>query len=290
VSFLFAALLAASSVGCSREAELAELLLRYERRYRAFDSNGVEYNVEEYHLRRSVDKGRTWVDLGAIPARGYPAWGYALACGGDDVLHFVHVGSGKGKKAVFVSRSSDGGTTWTDPEAVNDEAWAQRSDPTIVTRGGEMVVAWTERSERGPSGDDRPGGVYVTCSRNGGLGWDDDRWMREGEDCCLSVGEDGSVYLAYIGGELGSVVYVSYSDDGGRSWHSETPGELKMVMKEPYALSMGKRLYLIFKGARPSLAHLSYSKDIEYETYFRHSSDRGETWSGVVELEKKVGG
>jgi len=272
-----------SGFGCDREKGTGPLLAQYENRARVSDRDGRLYRLQGYNLRTSVDEGRTWRELGAVPARGYPVWGYSLACGDDGVLYFAHVGAGKGKKAVFISKSSDGGETWTTPSAVNEDVWAQRTDPVIMLRGRDVYVAWVERSEKGPTGEERPEGVYVNSSSNGGLDWGRDTWMREGEDCWLSTGDDEAIYLAYIAGERQDMVFISRSRDKAKTWESETTGEIWMMIKEPCVLPVGETLYLFFRGSKPAFADLSPGKRLEYRTYLTVSKDGGETWTRAVE-------
>ena len=272
-------------VGCGGENSLESLLVRYENRATVSDRFGRLYRLQGYKLERSLDTWRTWTELGTVPARGYPVWGYRLACGDEGVLYSVHVGAGKGKKAVLVSKSSDGGQTWTHPSAVNGDVWAQRTDPRIASQGRDVYVAWVERAERGPTGEGRPGGVYISSSSNGGLDWGRETWIREGEDCWLSAGDDESIYLVYVGGERQDMVFVSSSKDKARTWDSETTGEIRMMIKEPYILAKGETLYLFFMGSRPAFADMSPGKSLEYRTYFMRSMDGGKRWTRAAELE-----
>ena len=261
-------LLCALCFGCSGSLDTNELLRMYKGRTTVSTAQGVLYRLEDYDLLKSDDTGRNWSRVGSVPARGYPVWGAALSCGADDVLHFAHVGTAEGKKAVYISTSSDGGETWTGPTAVNDDAWAQRTDPTVVAGGRDVFVAWEERSQRDPSDGERPGGIYVTRSRDGGVEWGQDTWMREGEDCWLSLADNGTLYLVYIGGEKHNILYVSYSEDRGKTWRSEATGEVgMMVIREPCALSASGTLYLVFQGARPTFAHLSPGKKLDYQVH-----------------------
>jgi hypothetical protein len=262
----------------------------YRTRRTARSPEGALYRLEGYDLFRSVNDGKSWNRLGTLPARGYPVWGTSLACGAEGVLFFVHVGTGKGKKAVYISMSSDEGATWTNPSTVNDEDWAQRTDPTVVARGSDVFVAWEERSQRGPAGGERPGGIYVTHSENGGLDWGQDIWMREGEDCWISVGDDGTVYLTYIGGERHDILYVSYSEDNGTTWRSVATKEIRMVINEPCVVAAAGKLHIFFRGARPTFAHLSPGTKLDYQVYCIMSEDKGSTWSSITEVGKKGDG
>jgi len=285
LSLIIGGLLALFFSGCTQKSEL--LLAQYEERDVVKDDEGNQYKVVyknkfpqgygcDIFIYKSTD-GQSWHKIGAIPSSGYQAykvWGYSLAWG-DGVLYFVCVGTGKGKKAVYFSKSLDNGSTWTDPKAINDDIWAQRSSPKISIKGKNIFVAWLEKSERGPSGKGRPSGLYFCSSSDGGENWHKNIWIRQSEDFWITPGEDETVYLAYVGGKRQNIIYLSYSEDGEREWHTETPGELPLLVKGPYIAFRDGRIYLIFQGARPSIADIIPGSGLNYQVYCIESRDRG---------------
>lgn len=272
---------------CDRQDRIEQALRQYQSRTVVRNSKGKLFRVEDYRLTSSDDGGRTWIGLSTIPSMGYAVWGYSLACGDDDVLHFAQVGVGKGKKAVYVSRSLDGGKTWIGPVVANDEIWAQREDPEIISKGEKVFVVWVERSERGPTGVVRPSGVYFSCSFDGGRSWDEDAWLREGEDPSIVVGEDRTIYLTYVGSKRLNIIYISYSENNGRSWNSETTGERLVIIKEPYVIPVGSTLYLFCQAVVPSFAHITPGARLDYQTYYLTSNDRGKSWSNMIEWKEE---
>lgn len=273
---------------CGRQDGVRRALRQYQSRNVVKNSKGNLFRVADYRLTYSEDGGKTWTKAGTIPALGYAVWGYSLACGEYDVLYFAQAGWGKGTKAIYVSRSSDGGRTWTDPIEANDETEAQRTDPEIACRGENVFVVWQETGG-GPAEMSRPSGIYFSSSFDGGRTWDEDIWIRGGEDPSIIVGEDGNIYLTYVGGEKLNIMYISYSEDNGRSWHSETTGERLMIIKEPYVVLVGSTLYLFCQAALPSLSMVDLGSEIDFQTYYMTSKDRGKSWRTMVELKQEGG-
>ena len=274
---------------CNRQDRIEQAFRQYQTRAIVRDSKGNRFRVEDYRLAFSDDGGGTWIGVSTIPSMGYAAWGYSLACGDDDVFYFAQVGVGRGKKAIYVSRSSDGGRTWIGTVVANDEIWAQRTDPKLACKGENVFVVWLERGGRGAAGLARPSGIYFSRSFDGGRTWDEDTWLREGEDGSITVAEDGTIYLAYVGSERLNIIYLSYSDDNGGNWHSETTGERLMIIEEPYVIPAGPTIYLFCQAVLPSLSNVDIGAKIDYQTYYLTSKDRGKSWSNMVELKEEGG-
>jgi hypothetical protein len=126
----------------------------------------------------SNDDGRTWA------TRAAPLPLVALEVNPDDPQHWI----GSTERGIFLSE--DGGETW------------RERDPTPNVR-----LAWADRGELYRID---PGGP-VKVSTDGGESWED-RGSTGGEPQAMTVGEDGTVYVALIDGTL------KVSDDGGKTF------------------------------------------------------------------------
>lgn len=162
-----------------------ELLKRYGEQNAAKDEEGNQYKTvckskfpqdygEYIFLYKSTD-GQNWDKIGEIPTDGYEyyeAWGYSFAYGGKGVFGGVFIGIGKGKKAVYFSKSVDNGITWSKPVPINDDITGQRSSPKIAIKGKNIFVTWIEESK------ERPSGIYFCSSYDGGKSWGKNVWRR----------------------------------------------------------------------------------------------------------------
>jgi hypothetical protein len=132
----------------------------------------------------SNDDGRTWA------TRAAPLPLVALEVNPDDPQHWI----GSTERGIFVSE--DGGETW------------RQRDPTPNVR-----FAWADSGELYRID---PGGP-VKVSTDGGESWED-RGSTGGEPQAMTVGEDGTVYVALIDGTL------KVSDDGGKTFTDQIRG------------------------------------------------------------------
>ena len=283
-------LLVLSFSGCTKKNDF--LLPQYRERNLVRDSKGNQYKVVykskfphsygcDIFIYRSAD-GQNWKRVGMVPVSGYEvyeAWGYSLTSGDKNDLALVYVGTGKGKKAIYFTKSTDNGNTWTKPIPINDDVRAERSYPEIIMEGRNIFVAWLEESES------RFPGIYFCSSDDGGENWSKDIYIRKGEDIFFKIGPDGRIWLTYVGGERKNIIYLSYSLDNGKRWHTETTGELPLMVKEPYLTFKGKCLYLIFQGASPT--SLLLSSRLNYRIYYLKSPDEGKTWSEIIKIKEK---
>lgn len=287
--------------GCGEKREF--FLSQYRGRNLVMDSDGNQYRIafktkfphgygDEISVYKSTD-GQNWERVSTIPAFGYEVyevWGYSLVSDGRNTLGFVYIGTGKGKKAVYFTKSLDNGNTWTKPVPVNDDIRAQRNYPEIAIREKNIFVAWLEESEGSVFGEGRPSGIYFCSSDDGGENWSEDVRLREGEDISIKVGPDGGIWLVYVGGKRQNIIYLSYSKDNGKNWYSETTGELPVMVKDPYIAFAGRSIYLIFQGARPNISHLIPGSKLDYYVYYLKSDDEGRRWSKMIKIEGKGGG
>ncbi|RLG31612.1 hypothetical protein DRN98_06445 [Methanosarcinales archaeon] len=283
--------------GCGGKKEV--FVSQYKGRSIAKDSRGNQYKIvyksrpsygSDIFVYKSGD-GQNWKEMGRIPSYGYEtyeAWGYSLAYDEDkNILGFVCIGTGKGKKAVYFTKSLDNGKTWSNPVPINDDIWAQRTYPKIAIKGENIFVAWVEESESFSSKKERPSGIYFCSSYDFGESWSENVWVRGGEDFWIEADPEGGVYLAYVGGRNQNIIYLSYSEDKGKTWHTQTTDELPMVVRELYITLAGKSLYLIFQGVRPNVSHLIVGINPDYELYYLKSEDKGKTWSKITRLKEE---
>jgi hypothetical protein len=217
---------------------------------RNFD--GMGNRQETVVVGRSVDGGQTYpqftqvstqASIGTLP--GNDRWG--IATGRDPVTaaqENVYVAwtqnvteSGSTDQRIVVSRSTDGGVTFSAPTIIADDAIAGNdrslsADPGVGPNG-EVYVAWHDFGD---------GQIVVDRSTDGGVTWgtdvvvhtlsftglfltitpQPDRGVYAGP--VLDVDESGGafngrVYIAYLDGPATDTnVFVRRSTDGGASW------------------------------------------------------------------------
>jgi len=161
-----------------------------------------------------------------------------------------------------VTRSADGGESWSDPAIVFDAGaarWAMVDQPALaVAPDGGLHVTWIEG---GPPETWRSRGIYYALSQDG-IAWSEP-WMAAG------AGHEWP-RLAIAGGR----VHVAYGESGGRVWHRSSPLERAgtvagwavpapvpgfELVRGPFGLAPGGGGTLHLTGGRPDDGDLAHS-------------------------------
>jgi hypothetical protein len=142
-----------------------------------------------------------------------------------DAMGTIHVGWVSFEHDLFVSRSADGGKTWSMPVRVNDvagKAYAGIGSFLVAAPDGRVHAIWGDR-RTDPEGDiwtdsAAPGGAFGADVK---VSDDPARWQ---EDPSLAVGTGaackGLLYAVWqdLRSNKNYDIYASRSVDGGKSW------------------------------------------------------------------------
>jgi hypothetical protein len=176
-------------------------------------------------LSRSSDDGRTWSENRAIYSDPTcPCCRTSVAVSGDGTIYVAWRAILDGDvRDVVVTRSSDGGSSWSAPARVRADGWVYPGCPhagpslKVDARGRVHVGWWT--------GKEGEAGVYYARSEDGARTFSA-RPIAVGERARpahvqLGVADDGDVIVAWDDG-LGDMprVLVRRSTDGGASFGS----------------------------------------------------------------------
>jgi hypothetical protein len=248
----------------------------------------------------STDGGATWTE-GILPNLTVAAggqWEKAsdpwVAFGPNNRAYFVSLlfNQTTPDNAIGVSRSSDGGRTWSAPVIVhrstddfNDkEAMVADTYPSSPHLGN-VYVAWDKNIREGDEFVAQR--LLVSRSTDGGLTWGNPRKVKkQGSNigAIPRVGPDGTVYVVWAGGpidEPGLSVFFSKSTNGGKKW--SRPAELAEIRT---AGVQGVRAgeFLPSFAVDPTSGDLYIAwADARWtgtdQATLIYSRDKGETWS-----------
>ena len=159
---------------------------------------------------------------------------------------------------VFITRSSDGGKTWTKGEkqpATRTPPGSPSTYPTAVSPYGKIVqqpdgtALMAVYYEVSPPSGTREFQSWVFRSKDGGRTWADGSLIQlDGNETALAVLADGSL-VAAVRTSLAGFLQVTRSKDGGRTWStpvavtkdSEHPADLIPLRDGRLLMTFGER-------------------------------------------------
>ncbi len=154
-------------------------------------------------------------------------------------------------RGIYVTTSSDGGVSWSDPIRVFDAeaaGWAMVDGPQgAVSAGNELHLSWSRYSP--PSGVG-PMGVYYARSSDGGLTWSAPEAIAEKAVDWSQIESGGDEILHRVWKEesAGSIiVWHDLSLDNGRGWSRSAPVSVFGSLESLAALASdaSQRLHLL---------------------------------------------
>ncbi len=191
------------------------------------DSRNGHYDI---YVARSTDGGATWLASAKVNDDAGDSAQYepSIAIGTDGTLYLAWTDECTGDADIYVTRSTDGGDTWsTNVQANDDRNAAAQSEPSLLYGGSNtLYLAWRDKRNIGT------GGIYFARSSDGG-----DTWSHSAQASDfgrghgphfpkLARGSDGTLYLAFGATSYRTCdtgdVRVMRSTDGGETWTAST--------------------------------------------------------------------
>jgi hypothetical protein len=186
--------------------------------------------------RRSPDGGKTWEpeQLASRFPQTFPGDLHArprVLSDGQDRLWLIWVGIRSGRSSVYLSRSVDGGKSWSEPQALTGDSRSVFGQ-NIVRSGDRMLMVWHDTR----TGRDR---IYAVTSSDAGVTWTDpvrvdhlpDATPVDATQPTILLRADGEALVAWQDARNGREdIFLSRSSDWGRSWGGE---DQRMEMDEP---------------------------------------------------------
>jgi BNR repeat-like domain len=186
---------------------------------------GRRFPASALRFARSEDDGRTWstpVSVNDDSTFGSHNF-HALHAAPDGSLYVAWLDGRHGKSTAYVTRSTDGGRTWSANTRVHSgEACPCCRTAIAAASDGTVYLAWRAVL---------PGNVrdiVVARSTDGGVTWSapvrahEDDWVFDGcphAGPSMQVDESGRVHVAWWTGKEGAAgAYYARSDDGGLSF------------------------------------------------------------------------
>jgi hypothetical protein len=181
---------------------------------------------DSIQVARSTDAAEIFGPPVALPVSGKMALGRRrgprIAATGQAVLISAVIGQrgGGADGDIFLYRSTDHGTSWSTPIAINDASGAAREGmhAMAANQAGTVVVAWLDLREHGTR-------IYAAVSRDHGATWSTDQLVYTSPsgsvcECChpsVAVSDGGAVAIMLRNNvESHRAMFVAQSQDGSR--------------------------------------------------------------------------
>ncbi len=230
---------------------------------------------------RSTDNGTTWTDPVFVMANTGHDGFYDIEAIEDVLIVFGWTWG----YAIAVSRSVDGGMTWSPRELVDPAVYM--TDPEqndIVYFNGKVYIAYSNETGLPPPSDLR---VVLMESSDLGQTWGDRREVCDGRDPQIRS-DGGTLYMTYwsdVG--LYSVLCFTKSLDGD-AWEPATVVARPVMYTDP----SGHHTLAVL-GGRIFVGYMLYEQiglDNYYWTHINYSGDDGSTWEDLGDVTGGDGG
>jgi hypothetical protein len=266
-------------------AEGSNVAIGYVRDTRSVSDSCCRRPLGNIFLRVSRDRGESWEpETQVTTSQGVLR--FSVGVSGSRV-HVVWMDYRSGTTwDLYYRRSIDGGRSW-EPEVrlIRGTNPAGAGRPQIAVLGDSVHIAWMDaRNNSGPCTIEgrytlpECTEVYHKRSTDGGGTWEADRRLTTGSYSGrpdITAQLPGTVFISYdhaLGGGALEEFLIRSTDDGV-SWHppvrlSFTPGD-------------SSHSSIVLSGSSAYLAWFDYIAGGGTESYFRESSDSGETWGAA---------
>ncbi len=221
------------------------------------------------------------------------------------------IGSPPESVGVKLQRSTDCGTTWSEPVAVEQGVelsanLARQAVPpfgaqVMLGEGSVLTVAWVWS----PGVDNWPAGVWLATSNDGGESFSAPRQIAESWGIISTATHNGTYYVFYRRGtEQDQELAVGLSHDGGATWKSslvsdDVPLYFNLDKAPGVSVAPDGTLDVVFyahgEGAPDCIDLAAFRKRREegwvdacvYDVYYTFSRDGGQTFSPPLRLNEE---
>jgi hypothetical protein len=194
-----------------------------------------------------------------------------------NTVHVVWSDSRDGNDEIYYARSTDGGTTWGANIRLTNNA-GNSTNPYVAVSGNTVHVVWHDDRDGNPE-------IYYKRSTDGGTTWGADTRLTDclGNSYTPSIAVSGNiVHVAWHDSRDGNEeIYYKRSTDGGTTWGTDT--RLTNAARNSALVSIsvsGNNVHVAWQDERVAG---------NWEIYYNHSTDGGNTWVGEARLTNTPG-
>jgi hypothetical protein len=247
-------------------------------------------------ISRSEDGGDTWETFFVVedddPSIFHDKEWMAVAPNGDVYVAWARFRFGRGgpfgylESPIVISKSTDGGESWTDPQVISAGPYTQFATPVVAPDGTVYVSYELWQNPIGRAG----GRAFVARSTDGGETWTNHfvglindlpnplpgSAFRVASYPVLDVGDDGNLHMVWSNWQAGSadIVYTR-SIDGGETWARPVKINQESVKTDQFFQWIDSSGDFVHVG----FVDRQYTDDAMLDHSYAVSTDGGDTWS-----------
>lgn len=196
-------------------------------------------------------------------------------------INLVWVDTSPGNAAIFFSRSSDAGSTFSTPVSISKHAQSTASSPHVaVDSAGNVSVVWTETSPDGSANF-----IYFNHSTNGVTFTNPQNISGDAGAATgprIAVDSSGGVSVVWVDTSVGnSEIFFSHSADGGTTF--STPLNISSDAGDSLAPQIA-----VDPMGNINVAWQDDTPGIRYDIFFSRSSDGGVMFSAPLQVTHSI--
>ena len=160
-----------------------------------------ENSFDDVHFCKSTDMGNSFTEKVEVDPFSFRVGHPDISVIGNDTILVTYVGTSSANNLLYISRSIDGGTTFTNTVRVNDSIYSFCRRPSIcVTQDRKIHIIWEMIFDPLQEMNED---IYYDFSTDGGLSFDTDIMVNDHtEDSVrqqptLDKDTDGNIYVAW---------------------------------------------------------------------------------------------
>ncbi len=226
-------------------------------------------NAEIYY-KRSTNNGTDWGQDTRLTYDIYSSVYPAIAVSGSAV-HIVWRGFGN----ILYKRSTDGGNTWSPDTHLTNNTYSY--DPSIAVSDSHIYVCWW--------GSITQDTIYFTKSDDAGQTWrKDTALIRISGGAVAPYITARDSFVSFLWSDSPSEIFYKYSNDFGNTWSRDIQlTNTSYPSGDPCGAVSGNDFHVAWVEC------ITTGTDFNYEIFYKHSTDRGTTWSADTNLSYSLG-
>ncbi len=182
-------------------------------------------------------------------------------------LNVVWQDDTSGSNKIYMSKSTDGGATWSPPQALSLKTGNARNPAIAIDNADNIYSAWQGNA---PGNNE----IYLTKSTDGGTQWTLQRLSEESGQSqrpAIATDDANAIYVVWQDNAPGNdEIYLKKSIDGGGTW-----------IQKRISFTTGQSRHPAVITDSAGVIYVAWQDNTEgnYEIYLKKSADCGNTWT-----------